>query len=73
MLQLYENIKTDFLVQIFLELFQFKTRGGHFLGHAVYGPMVNARPMDRLTLFISALVEPNFCILFMCISSVLLQ
>ena len=26
MLQLYKNIQTDFLGQIFLELFQFKTR-----------------------------------------------
>ena len=33
MFQLYKNIQTDFLRQIFLELFQFKTRT--FLGHPV--------------------------------------
>ena len=35
MFQLYKNIQTDFLGQIFLELFQFKTRS-LFLGHPVY-------------------------------------
>ena len=33
MFQLYKNIKTDFLGEIFLELFQFKTRS--LLGHPV--------------------------------------
>ena len=34
MIKLYKNIQTDFLGQIFLELFQFKTRS-LFLGHPV--------------------------------------
>ena len=35
MFQLYKNIQTDFLGQIFLELFQIETRS-FFLGHPVY-------------------------------------
>ena len=37
MFQLYKNIQTDFLGQIFLELFQCKTRS-LFFGHPVFRP-----------------------------------
>ena len=50
MFQLYKYIQTDFLGQIFLELFQFKTRLLS-LGHPVYIQMTHFSTMFRIGVF----------------------
>ena len=60
MFQLYKNIQTDFLGQIFLELFQFKTRS-LFLGDPVKSTMNPFFPTTFLPKTLSRKLD--FCLL----------
>ena len=60
MFQLYKNIQTDFLGQIFVELFQFKTRS-LFLGDPVKSTMNPSFPATFLPKTLSRKLD--FCLL----------
>ena len=51
MFQLYKNIQTDFVGQIFLELFQFKTLTVTFLGYPVFFVAMVQKASKEMTFY----------------------